>query len=76
MAEVRKQLYSHSLQDANKVYAKLCALPFLLGMERQYQIVSELLRRGGSRLKLREINGALKACYLSRVQFHVTAEKT
>lgn len=41
----------HSLQDENKVYTNLCASPFFLGMERQYQIISELLRRRGTRLK-------------------------
>lgn len=72
---MRKQLYSHSLHDENKVCTNLCASSFFLGMERQYLIVSELLRRGGSRLKKRQINGALKAWYLSRVQFRVTVEK-
>lgn len=73
---MRKQLYTPSLQDENKVYTNLCASSFFLGMERQYLIVSELLGRGGSRLKKRQINGALKACCLSRVHFCVTAEKS
>lgn len=42
--EVGKQLYSHSLQDENKVYTNLRASSFFLGMERQHEIVSELLR--------------------------------
>jgi len=42
-----------------RFYTNLCALSFFLGMERQYQIVPELLKRGGSRLK--RTNGALKA---------------